>query len=237
MLSGKGTLKASQIVGDSFCREMIHHIPYSTGGGTLYLLECLAHKSGNQAPLPFRSFPVQLALADLVGQVVAGPCLRYNGIGRKLESHQPDEFGIGALFLVRHFYFVLQAFAAFQCIFLHQQAAGSVFDGNLRSAEGPSRARVHVHLHVQACSLALGVAEHLHPFRGEEVYFIRIISLHTIDRGNLQRSHSCLGIGFQIMCQVGGIHRTTHPPPAGGRLCLSSHLGPRKVLRGERQNA
>ena len=63
-LSGKGTFKTSQIVGDGFRGEVIHHISFSTGGRAFHFLECLPYESGNQLPFSFRSFPVQFSVYE-----------------------------------------------------------------------------------------------------------------------------------------------------------------------------
>ena len=122
-LSRESLFKTIQVIGHSFCREVIHHISFTAGCSTFYLLECFSHESGNQTPLSFRSFPYQLSVFYLRRQVIATHCflfLRSRSVCQNPESHQPTQFGIRTLFFIRHFYGCFQAFAAFQCVFFNQ---------------------------------------------------------------------------------------------------------------------
>ena len=121
--SGKSLLKTIQIIGYCLCREVVHNISFTSRSGTLHFLECFSHESGNQAPLSFRSLPVQFPLLHFGCQVIKGSCLlffRSRSVCQNPESHQPTQFGIRTLFFIRHFYGCIQAFAAFQCIFFNQ---------------------------------------------------------------------------------------------------------------------
>ena len=215
--------------------QNVHHISLAAGSGTLHLLQGLTTEGGYQSPVSLRRFPSEHAVFHFRGQVqalrISRPVSLRIGFAGQAESHQPFQFGIRKLFGVFHFYLPGEAFSPFQLIFRDKEFAGRIFYGNFRSAERPAGAGIHIDQHTQPGRFPLRMPQHFHPTGRKERNIVRLISLHSVDRGDFHRPHTCRRIGFEVTGKVFLIHRATHPPPAGSGLGFCLNLRPGGVLR------
>ena len=83
-------------------------------------------------------------------------------------------------------------------LFHEYGTAGTLLQRNPWTAERPSCSRGHIYLNTIRLTLLLCEAQHLHPFVGKIGNIIGIISLHAIERRNLQCSDAVLGILLHI---------------------------------------
>ena len=106
------------------------------------------------------------------------------------------------------------------------QFGGGFVHGYFRTAERPTRTRVHIDDDAEALALVLCMLQHTHPTVGQETDFVHLVADYAIDRSNLDGTDASLGIGFQIICKVETINRRTHPPPTGAGLGFLLGNGP-----------
>ena len=95
-----------------------------------------------------------------------------------------------------------------------------------RSAKRPACTCSHICLYAKFCTFILHIFEHAHPARRQVTDFIGIITLHAIDRSNLDTAYSYFGKFGEIILKTCRIHSTAQPPPASVWLCLLCYWYP-----------
>ena len=96
--------------------------------------------------------------------------------------------------------------------------AGGLFQGNVRSAERPARAAVHVNLNIQRMPDVLYRFQCLHPLWRQEGDIVFVVVLHAIERGNLYSSDTHTGIFTEVPPQVLLVDGRAQPPPTRAGL-------------------
>ena len=110
---------------------------------------------------------------------------------------------------------------------------GRNIGADLRAAERPARAVVHVAFQPEPLGLRHQILVHLHPFGGEVVYVIGLVALHAVDRGDFVASDARLGELFEVPCDTLLVNGAAQPPPADERLVFGDRRVPSGVLGGQ----
>ena len=109
---------------------------------------------------------------------------------------------------------------------LQSKFAGSLFDGDVRTAERPARSAVHVDENAVALTFSLDELQGVHPRSREERQFVLRVALYAVDGRNLQRADACAAVLLHVPLQVLLVDGRTEPPPTCAGACLGLHFGP-----------
>ena len=104
--------------------------------------------------------------------------------------------------------------------------AGSLLHRHEGTAEGPSRATVHIHLDAFLLRDGLHVAQGVHPFGREKPQLVLLVALYAIEWGNLHGADARLGIFAEVPFQSLAVYGRPHPPPARAGLGFGQWCGP-----------
>ena len=109
---------------------------------------------------------------------------------------------------------------------LEDGLAGGLVQRDMRTAEGPSCAAVHVDLDAQRTGNVLDRLQGLHPFGRQEGDVVFVVALHAVERSYLNGSNASAGIFREVPLQVLLIDGRPQPPPARAGLSLRAGSGP-----------
>ena len=110
---------------------------------------------------------------------------------------------------------------------------GRNIGADLRAAERPARAVVHVAFQPEPFGLGDKIFVHLHPFGGEVVYVACLVALDSVDGSHLVSAYSCFGELLEVPGQALLVNGASQPPPAHERLVFGDRRVPSGVLGGQ----